>query len=73
MCDFDAADIFNAEETNLFFRALSNKVIAETSEKCEYEEISKDLLSCSVQVLRIRNADHLGMEKPWCFKNVKIT
>ena len=34
MTDFNAADIFNADKTSLFFRAFPNKTLAQRSQKC---------------------------------------
>lgn len=42
---YDAKNIYNADETGLFFRALPNKTLALKKEKCQGGKMSKDRLT----------------------------
>jgi hypothetical protein len=74
--DYAAKDIFNADETGLFWRLLPNKTLCMKGETCTGGKLSKE----RVTVLVAANMD--GSEKlpllvigkyenPRCFKNVK--
>jgi hypothetical protein len=76
MQKYDLSQIYNADETGLFFRCLPAKTLALKGEACSGEKKSKERLS----VLLGANADGsdklpvlvIGKSKnPRCFKNVK--
>ena len=74
--NFDAADIFNADETGLFFRALPNKTLAERSKKCVGGKMSKErltvMLCASFTGEKLKPLVIGKSAKPRCFKNVNI-
>ena len=46
MCHgFDKKDIYNADETGIFFKALPNKTLASSDDKCIGEKLSKERLT----------------------------
>ena len=74
---FKEEDIFNCDETGLFFRALPDKTLATKGSKCFGGKCSKDRLSVlfrtsstgeKLKSLVIRKA-----KKPRCFKNVNVS
>jgi len=74
--DYDIKNIFNCDETGLFYRLMPNKTIAYKGENCHGGKQSKERLT----VLLCANADGsdklkpliIGKAKnPRCFKNVK--
>lgn len=73
---FDPKNVFNADETGLFFNVLPDKTFSYKGEKCHGGKLSKQRIT----VLLLANAD--GSEKfpllvigkakkPRCFKNIK--
>lgn len=70
-------DIFNADETGLFYRLLPNKTIKVKGERCVGGQLSKDritLLFCASMEGEKLPPLIIGKSKnPRCFKNVDIT
>ncbi|XP_063243689.1 tigger transposable element-derived protein 4-like [Bacillus rossius redtenbacheri] len=73
---YSAKDVFNADETGLFYCVLPNKTLCFKGEKCHGGKLSKNRIT----ILLLTNAD--GSEKfplfvigkskkPRCFKNIK--
>lgn len=72
--NFKPRDIYNADETGLFFRALPNKTLALKSEKCSGGKASKDrltvLLGANMEGDFLRPLVIGKAENPRCFKGV---
>ncbi len=73
---YDSRDIYNADETGLFFRALPNKTLCLRGEKCVGGKISKERLTvlvCGNLCGDMEKPLVIGKAtKPRCFKNLKI-
>ena len=67
MKNYKACDIFNAEETGLFYKLMPNKTLQLKGEKCHGGKKSKERLT----VLAKSNMD--GSEKNQTFGNWKIS
>ena len=67
MKNYKACDIFNAEETGLFYKLMPNKTLQLKGEKCHGGKKSKERLT----VLVTSNMD--GSEKNLTFGNLKIS
>jgi len=76
LVDYDAKDIFNADETGLFYKCLSDRTLTFKSKKCHGGKNSKERIT----VMLAANMD--GSQKikpliigkfvnPRCFKNFK--
>lgn len=76
IAQFDKNDIFNADETGLFFKCLPNKTLAFKSEKCFGGKCSKERITVMI------GSNMTGSEKlkllvigkaknPRCFKGIK--
>lgn len=76
LCEYDPKNVFNADETGLFFKCLPDRTLTYKNEKCHGGKLSKE----RVTLLFAVNMD--GSEKlkplfigksakPRCFKNVK--
>lgn len=76
MKEYSPRDIFNADETGLFFRALPNKTYALRGEKCAGGKASKDRLTILFCTNMIGNKEKplvIGKSKnPRCFKNSHV-
>ncbi|GBM05755.1 Tigger transposable element-derived protein 4 [Araneus ventricosus] len=73
---YDCRDIFNADETGLFYRVLPDKTLCFKGEKCNSGKISKErltiLLCCNV-LGDFETPVVIGKaEKPRCFKNIDV-
>ncbi|XP_066253848.1 tigger transposable element-derived protein 4-like [Euwallacea similis] len=74
--DYSSKNIFNADDTGLFFRALLDKTLTFKREKCTSEKLSKD----RVTILHCVNMDGekerllvIGITKnPKAFKNINV-
>lgn len=69
-------DVFNCDETAVFFKQMPNETYNPHGEKCSGGKVSKDrvtvFLSCSANGSEKQPALVLGKSKnPHCFKNVK--
>jgi hypothetical protein len=76
ICDgYDEKDIFNLDETGLFFRLLPNKTLSEKGEACSGGKVSKDrltvLLCVSMQGEKLKPLVIGKYKKPRCFKNIQ--
>jgi hypothetical protein len=73
---YDPKNIYNADETGLFFRALSTKSLVIKGEKCTGGKMSKERLTvllCGNMVGEIKKPLMIGKTaKPRCFKNLRI-
>ena len=74
---FKEEDIFNCDETGLFFRALPDKTLATKGSKCFGGKCSKDRLSvlfCTSSTGEKLKPLVIGKaKKPRCFKNVNVS
>ena len=76
-CNYDCKDIYNLDETGLFFRALPDKTMCFRREKCSGGKLSKERLTVMLCVNAIGDfEDPLIIGKaarPRCFKNVDVS
>lgn len=74
--DYDAKDIFNADETGLYYLAMPNKTFALKSDKCVGKKSAKQrvtILFCSNMNGEKENPLVIGKSKnPRCFKGAQI-
>ncbi|XP_041377364.1 tigger transposable element-derived protein 6-like [Gigantopelta aegis] len=72
--DFDSKDIFNCDETGLFFRALPDKTLSYKSQAAKGGKISKErltvLLCCSSMGEKLKPLVIGKAQNPRCFKNI---
>ena len=74
--DYDPKDIFNADETGLFYRCLPSRTLATKGETCSGDKIPKDRITLMVAA-NMNGTEKLPLltigrfEKPRCMKNVK--
>lgn len=73
---YDKNDIFNADETGVFFKCLPNKTLAFKNEKCFGGKKSKDritvMVACNMTGLEKLKLLVIGKSKnPRCFKGIK--
>lgn len=72
---YEPKDIYNADETGLFYKCVPNRTLAEKGEKCTGYKIPKDRISILLAANMV--GDKLPLltigkcENPRCFKNVK--
>ncbi|GBM84948.1 Tigger transposable element-derived protein 4 [Araneus ventricosus] len=73
---YDDRDIFNADETDLFYRILPEKTLCLEGEKCSGGKISKEqltLLLCCNMLEDFEIPVVIGKaKKPRCFKNIDV-
>lgn len=73
--DYEPDDIFNADETGLFFKCLPNKTFAFKKEKCYGGKLSKERITVMV-CANSTGTNKLKLlvigkpRKPRCFKNI---
>jgi hypothetical protein len=76
MSPYEPKNIYNADETGLFFRALSTRSLAVKGEKRTSGKMSKErliVLLCGNMVGEMEKPVVIGKAaKPRCFKNLKI-
>ncbi|KAL4132599.1 hypothetical protein QTP88_009723 [Uroleucon formosanum] len=74
---YEAKDVYNADETGLFFRGIPTKSLVQKSESCSGGEKAKDrltVLMCGSMAGEIRKPLVIGKsKKPRCFKNMDIS
>lgn len=74
--DYDPKNIFNCDETGLFFKALPDKTMSLKNEKCHGGKISKERLTvllCTNMVGEFEQPLVIGKsQKPRCFKGVNL-
>ncbi len=76
MMDYAPADIYNADETGLFWRLLPDKTLAVKGERCSGGKKSKERITVLVAA-NMDGSDKLPLyiigkfAKPRCFKNVR--
>jgi hypothetical protein len=63
---YEPKNIYNADETGLFFRPLLTKSLVVKGEKCTRDKMSKERLTV------LLCGRHGKAAKPRCFKNLKI-
>jgi len=70
------SDIFNCDETGLFFRALPDRSLSSKSDACKGGKLAKErltvMLACSATGEKLKPLVIGKSSKPRCFKNVKI-
>ncbi|GBO22848.1 Tigger transposable element-derived protein 4 [Araneus ventricosus] len=73
---YDDRDIFNADETGLFYRVLPDKTLCFKDEKCSSGKISKErltILLCCNMLGDFETPVVIGKaKKPRCFKNIDV-
>ncbi|GBN15704.1 Tigger transposable element-derived protein 4, partial [Araneus ventricosus] len=73
---YDDRDIFNADETGLFYRVLPDKILRFKGEKCSSGKISKErltILLCCNMLGNFETPVVIGKaKKPRCFKNIDV-
>ncbi|KAL4126215.1 hypothetical protein QTP88_010441 [Uroleucon formosanum] len=74
---YEAKDVYNADETGLFFRGIPTKSLVQKSESCSGGKKAKDrltVLMCGSMAGEIRKPLVIGKsKKPRCFKNMDIS
>jgi hypothetical protein len=55
---YKAEDIFNADETGLFFKALPDKTLAPKGEACKGGKLAKERITCDVALSRNSKTFH---------------
>lgn len=76
LAEYEPKDIFNADETGLFYQCLPNKSLVEKGETCAGGKLSKNRLSVLITA-NMDGSEKLPLlvigkfERPRCFKNVK--
>lgn len=72
---YEPKDIFNCDETGLFFRALPDKTLAKKGESCKGGKLAKErltvMLACSETGEKLKPLVIGKSENPRCFKNIK--
>ncbi|UYV73153.1 hypothetical protein LAZ67_10001978 [Cordylochernes scorpioides] len=73
---YDSRDIFNTDETGLFYKCLPDRTLAFKDEKCHGGKLSKDrltvLLACNMDGSQKLKPLIIGKsEKPRCFEGIK--
>ena len=72
---FNPIDIYNADETALFYRMLPTKSFVEKGDSCKGTKQSKErltvLVACSMSGERLPLLVIGKSKNPWCFKGVK--
>ena len=73
---YKAEDIFNADETGLFYRAMPDKTLANKSDSCKGGKLAKErltvLLCASSRGEKLKPLVIGKSAKPRCFKNANI-
>ncbi|XP_022169931.1 tigger transposable element-derived protein 6-like [Myzus persicae] len=74
---YEPKNIYNGDETGLFFRALPSKTLSVKSEECKGGKLSKERLTvflCANMEGEFENSLVIvKAQKPRCFKNVDLT
>ncbi|CAI6369824.1 unnamed protein product, partial [Macrosiphum euphorbiae] len=74
---YESKDVYNADETGLFFRGIPTKSLVQKSESCSGGKKAKDrltVLMCGSMAGEIRKPLVIGKsKKPRCFKNMDIS
>lgn len=74
--DYNMDDIYNADETGMFYKAIPTKSLVMRDESCKGTKVSKDRLTCLLSS-NWSGTDKLKplvigkSQKPRCFRNVK--
>jgi hypothetical protein len=68
---YEPCNVYNADETGLFFNVLPDRILAYKGESCHGGKHSKDRLTALLCV-NSDGSDKLGNPRNQCFKNVKI-
>jgi hypothetical protein len=75
--DYKPQDMFNCDETGLFFRALPDKTLAQKKSACKGGKIAKERLTvmfcCSASGEKLKPMVIGKAKKPRCFKNIDVT
>ncbi|XP_060597343.1 tigger transposable element-derived protein 6-like [Ruditapes philippinarum] len=75
--DYSLDDVFNCDETGLYFRALPDKMLSVKGTASKGTKVSKDritvMFACSASGEKLRPLVITKVENPRCFKNVKKT
>lgn len=76
MVDYDARNIFNADETGLFYNCLLNRTLTFKNDKCHGGKNSKEriIVMLAANINGFQKLRHLMIEKfanPRCLKNIK--
>lgn len=75
MAGYDQKDIFNCDETEIFFRTLPTKTLALEGEKCVSRKISKELLTllCANMAGELLKPLVIGkLTRLQCFSHVNV-
>ncbi|KAL4083749.1 hypothetical protein QTP88_029065 [Uroleucon formosanum] len=76
LCEYDPKNVFNADETGLFFKCLPDRTLTFKNEKCHGGKLSKERVTLLFAVNmdgseKLRPLFIGKSAKPRCFKNVK--
>jgi len=77
LCEYDTKNVFNANETGLFFKCLSDRTLMYKKEKFHGDKLSKERIILLFEV-NMGGSEKLKplfigkSAKPRCFKNVKL-
>ena len=71
---YELKDIFNADETGLYFRTLPKKSMVKKGESCKGTKLAKDrvtvLFACSATGEKLKLLVIGDAENPQCFKSI---
>ena len=73
---YELSDVFNCDETGLFFRVLPDKTLAVKESDCKGGKLSKERLTvmfcCSATGEKLKPLVIGKSRKPHCFRNVNV-
>ncbi|XP_063410388.1 tigger transposable element-derived protein 6-like, partial [Mytilus trossulus] len=74
--DYTPENVFNADETGLFFKALPDKTLGQKGEACKGGKLAKEritvMLACSSTGEKLPPLVIGKAKKPRCFKNINV-
>ncbi|CAC5395781.1 unnamed protein product [Mytilus coruscus] len=76
VADYTPENVFNADETGLFFKALPDKTLGQKGEACKGGKLAKEritvMLACSSTGEKLPPSVIGKAKKPRCFKNINV-